>query len=167
MNLDWLKTLAPTIASALGGPLAGLAVSAISSAMGVAPDKVTDILQSGQMNGEQLVALKKAEMELKAKEDELGFKFTELEFKDRDSARAREATVKDNTNKILAYTIVGGFLLMVGATLLGYTEVETVLAGTLIGYLSAKCEQVLAYYFGSSKSSDRKTELLSQAPAVK
>jgi hypothetical protein len=38
--------------------------------------------------------------------------------------------------------------------------------GTLIGYLSAKSEQILAYYFGSSKSSDHKTELLAKAPSV-
>lgn len=167
MNLDWLKSLAPTIASALGGPLAGLAVSAISSAMGVPAEKVQDMLQSGQMTGEQLASLKKAEMELKAKEDELGFKFAELDIRDRDSARARESNVKDNTNRVLAYAIVGSFIAMVGASLLGAAKIDSVLAGTLVGYLSAKCEQVLAYYFGSSKSSDRKTELLSQAPAVK
>ena len=45
--------------------------------------------------------------------------------------------------------------------------VRIVLAGTLVGHLSAKCEQVLAYYFGSSRSSDRKTELLAQAPAIR
>jgi hypothetical protein len=33
--MDWLKQIAPTIATALGGPLAGMAVSAISKAIGV------------------------------------------------------------------------------------------------------------------------------------
>ena len=32
--MEWLKQIAPTVASALGGPLAGMAVSAISKAIG-------------------------------------------------------------------------------------------------------------------------------------
>lgn len=166
MDLSWLEKIAPTIATALGGPLAGLAVAAISKAIGVDPEKVQDVLQSGQLTGEQIVGIKKAEIELKAKEAEFGFKFAELEIRDRDSARQREAAVKDNTNRVLAYTVVGAFIAVVGATLLGYAKIESVLAGTLVGYLSAKAEQVLAYYFGSSKSSDRKTELLAQAPPI-
>lgn len=167
MDLSWLKQIAPTVASALGGPLAGLAVAAVSKAMGVEPAEVNGILQSGQMTGEQLAALKLAELELKKHESDNGFKFAELEIRDRDSARQREMSVKDNTNKVLAYTVVLSFVAVVGTTLAGYTKVESVLAGTLIGYLSAKAEQVLAYYFGSSKSSDRKTELLSQSQPVK
>lgn len=88
------------------------------------------------------------------------------EFKDRDSAREREIGVKDSTNKILAFVIVGAFVCLVASTLLGYAKVESALAGTLVGYLSAKCEQVLAYYFGSSRGSAQKTELLARAPAI-
>jgi uncharacterized membrane protein YeaQ/YmgE (transglycosylase-associated protein family) len=106
-------------------------------------------------------------IELKKQEQEQGFKFAELEFKDRDSARNREVQAKDNTNRILAFVIISAFIGMVGATLMGWTKAETVLAGTLIGYLSAKAEQVLAYYFGSTSGSNRKTELLAQAPSIK
>lgn len=167
MDLSWLKQIAPTVATAVGGPLAGLAVTAISKAMGVEPSEVNGILQSGQMTGEQLAALRVAELELKKHESDNGFKFAELEIRDRDSARQRETVVKDNTNKVLAYTVVGSFVAVVGATLAGYAKIESVLAGTLIGYLSAKAEQVLAYYFGSTSGSARKTELLSQAQPVK
>jgi len=83
------------------------------------------------------------------------------------NAREREKVVKDNVNKVLAYSVVGAFIAMVGGTLLGYAKVDSVLAGTLVGYLSAKCEQVLAYYFGSSKGSDKKTDLLSKAEPIK
>lgn len=90
-----------------------------------------------------------------------------VEIDDIKSARQREATVKDSVNSILAYSIVGAFIALVGATLLGYARVESALAGTLVGYLSAKAEQVLAYYFGSSRGSDKKTELLSKAEPIK
>ncbi len=86
---------------------------------------------------------------------------------DVDSARKREMTVRDSVNRRLAYVIVGAFIALVGGTLLGYAKVDSALAGTLVGYLSAKCEQVLAYYFGSSKGSADKTNLLARAEPIK
>lgn len=47
--------------------------------------------------------------------------------------------------------------------LFGQVQADTVLAGTVIGYLSAKAEQVVAYYFGSTAGSAKKSELLAQA----
>ncbi len=161
--LEFLGKVAPTIASALGGPLAGLATAAIAKALGTTPEEATTIMQSGQFTSDQLAAIKLAEMEMKKHEEEYGFKFAELEIRDRDSARVREVAVKDGVNTVLAYSIVGGFIAMVGASLLGYAEVDSALAGTLVGYLSAKCEQVLSYYFGSTRGSDRKTELLAKS----
>lgn len=113
--MDWLKTVAPTVATALGGPLAGLAVEAIGSAFGwtdATKEKVEAVLTKGQLSSEQLVQLKLAEQAMLEKERELGFKFAELEMRDRDSARRREVDSKDNTNRILAYTIVGSFVAM-------------------------------------------------------
>ena len=164
--MEWLKAVAPTIATALVGPLAGLAVEAVGSAFGwedATKEKVEQALSSGQLSGEQMAQLKHAEMTLRAKEQELGFKFEELIFKDRESARQREMSVQDNTNKVLAYTVVGSFIAMVAGTMLGWAKVDTVLAGTLVGYLSAKAEQVLAYYFGSTKGSADKTMLLARS----
>ena len=43
--MDWLKQIAPTIATALGGPLAGMAVSAISKAIGVDEEKVKSLFK--------------------------------------------------------------------------------------------------------------------------
>ncbi len=167
---DLLKTLAPTVASALLGPLGGVAVSALGNLFGVSEptqQKIADAIQSGQITPDQLSKLKELELQYQNEEKERGFKYAELEVKDVDSARNREIQTKDNTNKILAFTIVGAFIAMVGATLLGYAKVESVLAGTLVGYLSAKAEQVLAYYFGSNRDSHRKTELLAQSQPVK
>jgi hypothetical protein len=170
MDLTWLKTIAPTVATALGGPLAGVAVQAVGSAFGwtdATKDKVTEALTAGQLTGEQITQLKLAEQTLVQQERELGFKFAELDMRDRDSARQREMSVKDNTNKVLAYAVVGGFLALVGSTLLGFANVDSALAGTLVGYLSAKAEQVLAYYFGSTRGSAEKTALLARANPIK
>jgi hypothetical protein len=171
--MDWLSTLkqlAPTVASAILGPLGGIAVAAIGSVLGVSDatqDKIAEVIKNGQLTPEQIGEIKKLEMQYQENERERGFKYAELEFKDRDSARAREVGTKDNTNKILAFVVIGAFLAMVGATLLGYAKVESVLAGTLVGYLSAKAEQVLAYYFGSSSGSKAKTDLLANSTPTK
>lgn len=163
--MDWLKSIAPTIFTALGGPLAGLAVEAVGSAFGwqdATKEKVQQVLSAGQLSGEQLLQLKQAELELAAKEQELGFRFAELDIRDRDSARQREMSVKDSTNQILAFSVVGAFIALVAGTMLGWAKVDSALAGTLVGYLSAKAEQVLAYYFGSTRGSDAKTAAMAR-----
>lgn len=164
MNIkDVLGAIAPTVASALLGPLGGVAVSAIGGILGIdqpTQDKIKTAITSGQMTPEQVAKLKELELQYQNDEKERGFRYSELEFKDRDSARQREAITGDKVNRNLAYFIVLSFVVVVGTTLAGWTKVDSVLAGTLIGYLSAKAEQVLAYYFGSSRSSDHKTNLL-------
>ena len=61
-----LEVVAPTLASMLAGPDAGLAVSALEKVVGVAPgsgiDAVTTAMNNG-LTGDQIVALKNAELE--------------------------------------------------------------------------------------------------------
>lgn len=170
--MDWTKTLqalAPTVASAILGPLGGIAVSAIGNILGVSDAtqaKIAETIKTGQLTPEQIGKLKELELEYQNNEKERNFKYAELAFKDLDSARNREVQTKDNTNKILAFVIIGAFIGVTVATLMGWTKAESVLAGTLIGYLSAKAEQVLSYYFGNSKANETTTKLLAQAPAI-
>lgn len=173
--MDWSKvksaigTVAPWIAGTLGTPVAGVAVKAICDLFGLnsstaTPDDVTAALAGA--TPEQLLALKQADQKHQEFMVQIGYdhldKLAAIDAGDRDSARKREMTVQDWTPRILAYTIVIAFVVMVAATLGGLSKVDSVLAGTLVGYLSAKCEQVIAYYFGSSRGSDRKTELMAQ-----
>ena len=70
-------------------------------------------------------------------------------------------------SRILAFVIVAGFMGTVFMVLLGVVEgmkdpLMSTTVGTLIGFVSAKCEQVVAYYFGSSSSSQQKTALLAE-----
>ncbi len=179
MNMDW-KQLGSAVAK-LGLPLLGAALpipggaaigTALAQAIGSTSADPQDILTALTAN---------ADTQLKAKQFEDTHKETMLklqldyqaqiyqqEVADRASARTMQVGTKSYTLPVLAYTIVGSFIAMVGSTLLGYSHVDSVLAGTLVGYLSAKAEQVIAFYFGSSKGSEDKNVLLANSvPAGK
>jgi hypothetical protein len=165
--MEWLKTLAPTIATALGGPLAGMAVSAVAKAIGCEPDEVQGIISSNKLTAEQVASIQLAELELKKQAQSMGLDFAKLTVEDRKSARDMQIATKSMLVPSLAILIVSAFIGVVIATLGGFAVIDSVLAGTLIGYLSAKAEQVVNFYFGSSAGSQAKTELLARAEPVK
>lgn len=166
--VSFLQKVAPTVAAAVWGPMGLSAYSALATIFGVdTPKQVDSAIASGAVTAEQMLAIKRLDGELKQQEAEMGFRYSELEATDRSAARTREAQTGDKVNRNLAYLIVIAFIALTIGTLIGWTRVDSVLAGTLVGYLSAKCEQILAYYFGSTKGSARKTELLAESPTVR
>ena len=166
--MDWLKQIAPTIATALGGPLAGMAVSAISKAVGVDEDKVQDLISSNKMTPDQIAQVKLAEIELKRQENELGLNFESLAVDDRKSAREMQATTRSIVPPVLAAIVTFGFFGILGGMLFGKvsTADNTVLT-MMLGSLGTAWTGIIAYYFGSSAGSQAKTDLLSKAPAIK
>lgn len=162
---DLLKTLAPTAATLIGGPLAGMAVKVIGDAIGMpeaTQEKIERAITGGQLTGEQIVALRAADDALKVKMAELGIRAEELVVEDRKSARDREVKVGGWTVPILAWVVVSAFVVMAFAVLFAKVTVDSVIAGTIIGYMSAKAEQVLSYYFGASRGSDEKSGIISK-----
>lgn len=172
MNLgNVLKTVAPWIGTALGGPLGGIAVEAIANVFGLS-DKTEASLKNAISGAtpEQLLALKQADQDFAIQMRQLGINeikdLESLAAADRDSARKREISVGDWTPRILAYIIITGFLGALTAVLSGKTPVDSVLAGTLIGYISAKAELVLTYYFGSNAASEARAAARLNLPEV-
>ena len=158
--MSWLETIAPTIARAIGGPLGGLAYEAVSKVLGVSQDVAKEMLEDGKMTSEQIAQVKIAELELKKTEKELGLNFESLAVTDRKSAREMQTAVKSTLVPTLAVIIVISFIAVVVGTLMGYSKIESAMAGTLVGYLSAKAEQVISFYFGSSSGSQAKDQML-------
>ena len=161
--MNWLEQVAPTIATALGGPLAGLAVEAVSKALGVSGDEAKSMLDEGKMSADQIAQVKVAEIELQKQAQALGLNFEQLAVADRSSAREMKVATKSLLVPTLAIIIVVSFIGVVVGTMMGLSHIESAMAGTLVGYLSAKAEQVVAFYFGSSAGSQRKDELLHQS----
>lgn len=161
--MDALKTVLPTLATALASPLAGVAVAAVCELFDIETknvDAVASFVQESLSDPDKLAELRRIEADLRKYEIENGFRFAELEIRDRESARQRESSVRDNTNRVIAYMVIIAFLAVTGGVIFAEISVDQVLAGTLIGYISAKAEQVLSYYFGSTAGSKLKTELL-------
>ena len=168
---DILGMVAPTVATALGGPLAGMAVKAVSGALlgrdDGTPEEVAAAIQGA--TPEQMVALKKADTDLKVQLKSLDVDLERIAAGDRDSARKREVDTGDVwTPRVLASITIGGFLGATYMVLSGAVEglkdpVASVLIGTIIGYVSAKADQVVGYYFGSPASSARKTDAMESA----
>lgn len=175
-----LGSIAPTIATMLGGPLAGTAVSALEGALGLAPgsgsDAVTQAVQAG-MTPEQIGAVRAADQHHLEMMGQQGIDLAKLnadheaamattDAGDRDSARKREIAVRGLTTPALAWLVVSASVGMGAAIITGHVSkdpTQAALVGTVIGYVFSEAKQVLAYYFGSSAGSDRKTELLAQS----
>jgi hypothetical protein len=169
--MDWktvLNTIAPTAATILGGPLAGLAVEAIGNALGLeAPTvkKVQDALTTGQMNGDQILALKTAEQALIVRMRELDIDIERIDSADRASARERESATGDTTTpQILAFAVTLGFfgvlfyLLVNGKPLSGGDALLV-----MLGSLGTAWTAIVSYYYGSTKGSADKTAMLARA----
>ena len=164
--LNLVRTVAPSIARAVGGPLAGMATKAISEALLGKPDgSEEELLQAAaKATPEQLLALKKAENDFALQMRELDIDLERIAGADRDSARNREIKTRDWTPKILAAGITVGYfgvlfyMLTHGLPTTGGSEAMLVMLGTL----GTAFGGVMAYYFGSSAGSKEKTEALNR-----
>lgn len=154
-----LKNAAPALATIVTGPLGGLAVKAIAEKLGV-EDTVDAVTQAIQADPD--AAAKLAEIDLKQ---------FELESKDRDSARDREVGLAAAGGSKFAQMVMP--ILAVGTVALTYMFVGVLLFKIVpteqqqliifaLGFMTASAQQVLSYYFGSSKSSQDKTVALTK-----
>lgn len=170
--LDTLKTLAPTVAAALGGPLAGAAVSAIGSALGIsAPTQanIAKLFQDGQLTSDNLAEIRKLELQFQNDEKERGFRYAELEYKDRDSARSMAVATHSVTPSVLTWLIV--IVVMLAEVMFLFNKLppgaDAIIVGRVLGTLDSALIMVLSFWFGSNSSSQHKTALLAAANPIK
>lgn len=173
--MDWksiIGTLAPTVASALGGPLAGAAVTAIGELLGISEptqDKIKVAIENGSLTGEQVSAIRQLELKLKGEEEERGFRYAELEFKDRDSARARDSDIvkagKRNMRAdvmfVLAVAVICALVWMIwkDQSINEFMKgVVTLVLGRFLGYL----DNIYSFEFGTTRGSQNKDSTINQ-----
>jgi hypothetical protein len=157
--MSWLEQIAPTIATALGGPLAGMAVSAVSKAIGVSPEEVQNVIQAGKMDATQIAALQQAELELKKQAQQLGLDFAKLSNEDRASARNMQTSVRSFIPPTLSILVTLGFFgILIGLMLQKFQTSDALML--MLGSLGTAWTGIIAFYFGSSAGSQAKDELL-------
>lgn len=164
-EFDWkglVGTVAPTLATALGGPFAGMAVKAISAAvLGHEDGSQGDI--AAALSGatpETMLKLKEAENAFALRMKELDVDVYKIDAGDRDSARNMQNVTKSLIVPILATITVGGFFAVIGFVLTGKVPLDSTVTGMVIGAVGSKTEQIYNFYFGSSAGSKEKTEHL-------
>lgn len=164
-SLGIVASVAPTIATALGGPLAGAAVTFLEKALGMTtstPQTLSAAITAA--TPEQQVALHKADLDFKAHMADIGVSEDQLAYADRANARAREIAVKDWVPPALAVVVTLGFfsvlgdMLVLGAKLKEAGDVILV----MLGSLGTAWTGIIGYYFGSSAGSAAKTDALTK-----
>jgi hypothetical protein len=163
---DWksiVGAVAPALATVLGGPLAGVAVKALSSKLlGTDTGTEADIAEAvAAMTPADLVKLKEVEAELAKAFAESEIKLEQVAAGDRDSARKRAIEMRDYTPNLLAFLVIGVFgwmldRLMNGASLGDDANVAFMMLGTL----TTAVGQALNYFFGTTRSSQNKDKTI-------
>lgn len=164
--LDILRVAAPTVATALGGPLAGMATKFLVDKLGLPADDEQTIVQAVQgMGPEQIVQLKQMDTDFQKFLKQNDLDLEKIAAGDRADARNREVQAHDSwTPRILATVIVGGWL-TVQWFLISHVVDDSMreIIARLLGTLDAALMAVLYYYFGSSASSASKNATIQAA----
>ena len=157
--MDWLKTIAPTIATAIGGPLGGLAYEAVSKVLGISQDDAKKMLDDGKLTADQIASVQQAEIALKAKAQELGLDFEQLAVQDRKSARDMQTNTHSFIPPALAIMVTLGFFgILVGLMMETFKTSDALLL--MLGSLGTAWTAIMSFYFGSSASSQAKDAML-------
>lgn len=161
-----LKSAAPMLSAAIGGPFGAMAAKLAVEALGDPSSKPEDLpTLMASATPEQVAALKKAEMDFKVRMTELGYnneeKLAALVVEDRKSAREMQTSTRSRIPGVLAVLVVVAWGL-VQWFLLTHVVDQSMreLVARVLGTLDGALMVVLSFYFGSSHGSQQKTELM-------
>lgn len=153
-----LKNVAPALATAVAGPMGGMAIAAIAEKLGVSATTaaVTNALEA---NPDLTLKLKELELE-----------FAKLDNEDRDSARKAHLAIATSPDAhwleklvvpILALGTVGLCFLLIGVLLfINIPDSQENIIIYALGFITSAAGQVLSYFFGSSQGSKDKTDVM-------
>ena len=146
-------TVAPKLATAMGSPIAGAAMSVLAEKLGVKnePKAIEQAIQNA--TPEQLVQIKEAELELEEKLAQMEVDIFALETADVQDAR--KAHKGDWTPRVFGLFSLVGFL--------GYIFLVTIqppdansdtIVSLVLGYLGGLVSGISSFYFGASHKKD-------------
>jgi hypothetical protein len=142
-----------------------LAVTAVSKALGIDESKVQETIDDGKLSADQIAAVKQAELELKDHAQRLGLDFEQLAVQDRSSARDMQSTTKSYVPPVLAILVTVGFFGILVALMFGFAQRSDEVM-IMLGSLGTAWTGIIAFYFGSSASSENKDSMLHQSTPI-
>ncbi len=162
-----LKSAAPMLGAAIGGPFGGMAMKMLAEALGAPEAKPEDL--PGLMasaSPDQIAAIKKVDNDFKLRMTELGFaneqKLASLAVEDRQGARDMQTATQSKVPPTLAVMIVLCWAVVQGFLFTNIIDPSMrELIARVLGTLDGALMLVLSFYFGSSHGSQQKTDILS------
>lgn len=167
IDFDWktvVKSVAPVLGTALGGPLAGVATRYIANEwLGDKNADEGDIALALQgASPDQIAALKRLDMEFATEMEK-------LRVQDLADARARDAALVSTRGNnyradVLAFLAVAGLVLCVWFVARDTSMPERAVNAIMFisGILASAVKDVYAFEFGSSRGSKEKDNLISR-----
>jgi hypothetical protein len=151
-----LKGIAPTLATAVAGPLGGAAVSAIANRLGVG-DSVEAVAKA--IAGDPAAAAKLQELELEYAKLDMANTANARDMNSKIQESANAAWIAKNAAYILDFAIVSATIIMTWIVFFkGVPSENKEIAYMAIGSLITMCGTVLNFHRGSSAGSKSKTE---------
>ena len=164
--MDWLKMIAPTIATAVAGPFGTMAYGLIAHELGISPDEAKTTIEAGKLTAEQIASVQLAEVQIKAKAQELNLDFAQLVVADRKSAREMQAQTRSYIPAVLAISVTIGFFgILIGMMTETFKTSDALML--MLGSLGTAWTGIIAFYFGSSAGSQAKDDLIHQSTPTK
>lgn len=175
----WKKivgAVAPTLGTLLGGPMAGGVVRELAEKLLGKPEASEAEIEQAVIaaSPELLARLREIEASYKTRMAELqidvgklAVEIERVDASDRANARARQLSLRDWLPNALAVLIIAGFFAT--QALLVYAPIPEHVLNLLtrtLGTVDMMTGAVVFYYFGSSRGSKDKTDLLGKAPAA-
>ena len=165
-GFDWkglLGGIAPTIATAIGGPFAGTAVKFLAGEL-LGDENATEEELALAIQGatpEQLAQIKKVDYDFKTKMRELGIREKELAYQDTASAREMATKTTLVPQIVLSALFIGGYFILVFILFSGQITIDDSIrdmSNILIGVLTGSFPSIMQFWFGSSHGSKTKVK---------
>lgn len=167
MSFDWknlVRTVAPTIGTVLGSPMAGVAISALSEALlGRDNGTIQEVSKAvAKATPQDLAAIKQADVKLQQVMAELEIDVFSLEVEDRKSARDL-FKINQWPQIILSGAFLTAYFVILGTVLLGDINIEAGFKDVvilLLGLMVREVPTVMGFWFGTSLGSKEKSAQL-------
>lgn len=166
---DWKKIIqgiAPTLATALGGPLAGTATKFLADTLLGDENAGEAALEAAILNAspDELARIKQIDNDFDIKMKSLDIDVFDLEVKDRQSAR-NMAKLNMWPQIILSVIFLGGYFGIIYMLFSGHVKMtpEIEQMGTImLGVITGAIPTILQFWFGSTHGSHKKTDIMNK-----